>query len=324
MNTTHWVGIDVAKAKFDLVLLPSGNAQRLKHKIFQNTAKGHKACLAWLNALPGTVSVCLEATGHYSEGIAEALYEADIDVSVENPYQIKQYARARLMRSKTDRLDAEVIAHFGQHMPRRGFVPRSETQKRFRELVRVWQTLKAQITQLSGQFESLQIDEARDALDLAVKELTKQAATLEKQLRAMVTDNNTLKQTDTLLRSIKGVGDVCIYTLMAYLPPIEQFHSAKALAAFFGVCPRDTQSGAYSGKTRMSRQGSTVLRKALYMPAISVKTHNTDLQPFIRRLQNKGLAPKAIVGALMRKLVHLIYGILKHQRPFDPNLCCKA
>jgi transposase len=98
---------------------------------------------------------------------------------------------------------------------------------------------------------------------------------------------------------------------------------AKALAAFVGLSPQQKESGTYKGKTHLSKYGCSELRNAFYMPALSAKRYNEHLQPFVKRLEANGLAPKAIVGAVMRKLVHIIYGMLKHGTTFNPRLACQ-
>lgn len=119
------------------------------------------------------------------------------------------------------------------------------------------------------------------------------------------------------------MGKTSAHKILANLPSLDQFGSAKELAAYMGVSPKQCESGKYRGKTRMSKIGSATLRNALYMPALSIKRHNKHLKPFVMRLEKAGLKPKAIVGALMRKLAHIIYGMFKHDQPFNPALACK-
>ena len=104
------------------------------------------------------------------------------------------------------------------------------------------------------------------------------------------------------------------------IPDIDDFEKAKQLAAFIGVSPQQNESGKFKGQTKMSKYGHDSLRKLLYMPALSAKNTNEHLKPFVSRLKNKGMTPKAIVGAVMRKLVYIIFGILKSNKPFNPAL----
>ena len=125
------------------------------------------------------------------------------------------------------------------------------------------------------------------------------------------------------LLDIKGIGLASAHAILAYLPDIHQFGSAKALAAYAGLSPKQRESGTFKGKTCVSKYGSEGLRKSLYMAALSAKRYNEHLRPFVLRLEKNGLKPKAIIVAVMRKLLHIIYGMFKHDRSFDPSLACR-
>lgn len=321
MNEYDFIGIDVAKAKFDLVLLKEEGKK--KTKVFQNNKTGFKDLLTWLNKNTQHARICLEATGAYSEPLAEHLYHAGFCVSVVNPYVIKNYARMVLARNKNDTLDACLIAQYAKAMKPRTFKPRSKAQKTIRELVQLLDTLKEQLVQLKNQQSTLQSAAAKQSFKQLIKRLEKQIASLEEKIERLVNENKAFNKIVEQLTQIKGIGRLSAYKIIAYLPELALFESAKQLAAYIGVTPRQRQSGKFKGKTRMSKFGSSHLRKALYMPALSAKRFNTDLKPFVERLKKKGLPPKAIVGALMRKLVHIIYGMLKHNQPYNPALACK-
>ena len=323
MTQTHFVGIDVAKAKLDVVALLEKKAI---HKVFKNTPVGFKALLEWLKKHTEIPCVCMEATGHYSEGIAEFLHAQQIKVSVINPYQIKQFARMKLARNKNDKADAKLIAEYGKEQIANlnPFKPRTAAQKQLRDYMLIQKTLKEQKVQLSNKADSLHSSEPIKTIQEAIKQLDKQIEDLEVKISAFVNSEAEFKKNAERLIEIEGMGKVSAHKILAHIPNIEQFNSAKELAAYVGVCPRQCESGKYQGKTRMSKIGSAALRNALYMPALSAKRHNKHLKPFVARLEKSGLKPKAIVGALMRKLIHIIYGMFKHDRPFDPALACKA
>ncbi|WP_247739671.1 transposase [Endozoicomonas sp. G2_2] len=124
-----------------------------------------------------------------------------------------------------------------------------------------------------------------------------------------------------LMQSIPGVGNRASAQFLAYIGDVRRFKSAKALAAFVGVTPKQKQSGtSIHGRTMISRAGHTAARKSLYMPGMVAKRHNPVIIAMAKRLEKKGLAPKAIVGASMRKLVHLIYGVIKSGQPFRTEI----
>lgn len=312
----QFVGVDVAKDKFD-VALQVNNSKHLK--CFSNDQKGRQSFLQWLNEHTQNSWVCMEATGHYSELIADFLYQQNIRVSVVNPLQIKSYTRAKLSRNKTDQIDAQIIRDYCEKMQPRTFTPRSPEHKELKDLLNLFDMLKVQYTQLNNQLHTAQSSLAQVAIRKLIKTMEKEIIKVEKKMGAIVKDHSSLNQNMNLMTSIKGVGQQTAFKILAHAPDISCFANAKQFAAYMGITPRSHQSGKFVGKTTISRMGSSRLRKILYMAALSAKRFNQDLQPFIKRLESKGKANKLILCAVMRKLAHLIYGILKNKTSFDPN-----
>lgn len=150
--------------------------------------------------------------------------------------------------------------------------------------------------------------------------LAKEIAELQHTINDHIDGHPELKQDADLIASIPGIGEVTVAKVLAYAGDIRRFANGKALAAFIGVSPRQRQSGSsVKGRTMISRTGHADLRKALYMPGMVALRHNTVLQVFGERMKANGLAPKAVIGAAMRKLVHIIYGVVKSGKPFDAN-----
>ncbi len=181
--------------------------------------------------------------------------------------------------------------------------------------------LKAQLVQLKNQLESTQGRLAEKSLKKIIKELELKIKAVERELADLIKQDKELESKMALITSIKGVGNLTAYKILAQVPNINIFSTAKQFAAYMGVSPKQHQSGKYLGKTTISRIGDGRLRKAIYMAALSAKRYNLALQPFVKRLAENGKSAKSIVCAVMRKLAHLIFGILKHNRPFDPQLC---
>ncbi|WP_131796034.1 IS110 family transposase, partial [Legionella lansingensis] len=161
MSAYEFVGVDIAKDKFDSALEINN---RCKHAVFSNNEQGYKAFLKWLEQYTISPWVCMEATGHYSEGLADFLAEKGIRVSVVNPFQIKSFAKASLARNKNDRIDAKIIAQFGQRMEPRIYQSNSAEQKEIRELTKVLDMLKAQVIQLTNQLHSIRGHAAQKSL----------------------------------------------------------------------------------------------------------------------------------------------------------------
>ncbi len=242
-------------------------------------------------------------------------------MSVVNPLQIKNFARMKLSRNKNDIIDAQIIREYCEVMQPHTFSMRSDEQKELKDLTKLLDTLKEQLVRLKNQLESTQGKLAKKTIQKLIKQLEKEIKSVEAQLKGLVKKNENLIEKMSLITSIKGVGEVTAYKIMAQISDIRHFGSAKQFAAYIGISPKQHQSGKYIGRTTISRIGDSRLRKALYMAAALVaKNHNKALQPFIKRLQEKGKTAKSIICAVMRKLAHLIFGILKSGKPFNAKL----
>jgi transposase len=321
MLTMHPVtlGIDISKATFDVALYRNDSYQ-LGH--FSNDAAGFKKLIKWLKKR-GAVDchVCLEATGRYGQAVALFLHEEEYGVSIVNPARIKAYADSQLKRNKTDPEDAKVIAHFCVTQNPDLWTPPSPEAQELQMLVRRLENLKVMRTQESNRRHaaiSSEVVLANIAAHLAY--LDAQIKQLEQQIKALIDSQPDLKQQRDLLISIKGIGHTTAAKFLAEVPDIQQFDSAAQLAAYAGVTPRRKTSGtSVHSKGHLSKMGNIHLRTALYMPAISAMRWNPIVKSLVERLKNRGKLPMVIIGAVMRKLIHLAYGVLKTGKPFDPN-----
>lgn len=311
------VGVDVAKDKFDIAYFVNN---QYRHKCFSNDKNGRREFVKWLEKNIQLPWICMEATGHYSELIADNLVENNIRVSIVNPLQIKSFARVKLSRNKNDIVDAQIIAEYCEKLQPRTFIPRSSSQKELKDLTKLLDTLKEQLVQFKNQLHSTQGNLAKKSIQKIIKELEKKIKAIEKQLADLVKKDEKLNEKMTLVTSVKGIGDITGYKILAQIPDIHTFSNAKQFAAYMGVSPKQHQSGKFNGRTTISRMGDSRLRKAIYMAALVAKRYNRALQPFVKRLELKGKSPKSIICAVMRKLAHLVFGILKNNRPFDPKL----
>lgn len=319
------LGIDVAKDKLDVVLL---NQATQEHSgVFANDLKGFKQLQHWLNKrVEGELHVCLEATGQYSQAVAEFLYEADYTVSLVNPARIKAFAASRLSRQKTDQTDARLIALFCQSQRPEVWTPPAPEQRALQAMVRHLHDLKAMRQQEHNRLTSgVSAEAVVRALQEHIAFLEAQIADLEQQIHDHLDHYPSLKQQRDLLDTIPGLGDISIATLLGEVPNILAFDSAPQLAAYAGVTPRQFRSGTSVHKrTQISKCGNARLRAALYFPAMVALRHNPVVRAFGERLRASGLPPKAVVVAAIRKLLHLVYGVLKSGRPFDPNYARQA
>lgn len=319
MTQYDFVGVDVAKDKFDIAIDINGH---YRHLVFSNSPKGHKEFYDWLTHHTQTPWVCMEATGHYSVNIADFLVKKGIRVSVVNPFQVKNFARASLVRNKNDSIDAKIIAQFGQRMDPRVYQTTPAEQKEVKDLTKLLDMLKAQLVQLNNQLHSIQGKIAQKALEKMVDKLEKEIAKIEKKIADLVASNESLNEQFKLLTSIKGIGKLTAFHIIALMPDVNSFATAKQFAAYIGITPKQNQSGTFIGKTTISRLGDSRLRKSLYMAALVAKNFNKGLTNFVSRLQQKGKNPKTIICAVMRKLAHIIFGVLKSKQPFNENFAC--
>mgnify|MGYP001033249997 CR=1 FL=1 len=317
MTGFNFIGVDVAKDKFDISFY---NGKRRAHHVFSNNESGFSSLLKKTQSNPLSPWVCMEATGIYSEGLAEYLVGKGVRTSVVNPLQIKYFAKSILSRNKNDKVDSETIAAYVEKQEPEQYKPKTKVQKEMRELLQVIDMLSKQSTECKNKLHAARTSPAKQVLKQMIFSFEKKKQKLMGKVAGLVELDQNIKQAVQLICSIKGVAEGTAYRLLAYLPDIKGFSSAKQLAAYIGVSPRQSESGLHKGETHMSKLGEAHIRKALYMPAMSAKRNNTYLKPFISRLEKNGLKPKAIVGAIMRKLVHLIFGILKSGKAFDPKL----
>lgn len=319
----HAVGIDVSKKKLDVCVAME---RKFKSKVFPNTANGHALLLQWLSErdLAKDAPIVLEATGPYSEAVATTLSESGWYVSVVNPARVKGFGQSQLTRNKTDKADAKLLARFAQRSDLTRWQPPSLAARELRALIDRLQALQDMRQQERNRLEALS-QGVPSSVKAMVEEhigwLTRQIAAIEKDINDHIDGNPDLKNDAELIRSIPGCGMKFAAQFLAYIGDARRFRNAKALAAFIGVTPKQRLSGtSVKGRTRISRAGHTAARKALYMPGLVAKRHNPVIAAMARRLEARGLAPKAIVGASMRRLVHMIYGVLKSGTHFNADI----
>lgn len=311
------IGVDIAKHKFDAAVLKA--AGKYKSKCFTNTPEGFREFLVWLQPF-SPVHVCMEATGIYGDALAIFLADHHVHLSVINPARIAAFAKTELSRSKTDKGDAKLIARFCHE--KKSSLP-------------LWQApspslraLQALVRRLDRLTEMRQMEKNRLAVaDAAVigsiesvlKTLESQIGEVKEAIQKHIDDDPDLKRQSDLLETIPGVGESTSAALLATLGDVKRFENAKQIAAFAGLNPALRESGTLMGRTRISKTGDSLLRKLLFMPALVAWQHNPVIKEFCQRLKSNGKNGKAIVCAVMRKLLHIAYGILKSGMPFDPK-----
>ena len=314
---TFFVGIDVAKAKFDVaVLTPEG---KYRSKAFPNNPVGHQHFVDWLNQHGALEAhICLEATGAYGRGLARFLAQQQLLISVVNPAQIHAFGKTELTRAKTDKADARLIARYCRMHRPAPWVPPAEEIVVLQALVQRLEDLLALQTMENNRLEAA-TGPARESVEAVLQFVHQQIEMLRLQIEIHIDKHPDLKNQQELLSSIPGIGDNTAATLLAFLCPLDRFRSVKQVVAYAGLNPCIRQSGQWAGKTPIAKAGNALLRKALYLPAVVAKRHNPVIAAFCDRLLARGKRPMQVVVAAMRRLLHLAFGVLKSGQPFDPN-----
>lgn len=318
MSAFH-LGIDVAKAKLDCALrLKDG---KIHSKVIANTTEGFEQLQAWLvTQQANDIHICMEATGVYWEEVAQFLASRAFKVSVVNPVQIKAYGISRLTRSKTDTIDAKLIADFCAERQPALWQARSEQEIILRALVLRLEALQTMRIQESNRLEVAR-DAVYDNIQTHLDWLDEQIKQLINSINKHIDQHPNLKQQRDLLDSIPGIGERTTAVILAFYADTSRFDNSRQAAAFAGLDPRQYQSGSsVKGKPRISKVGHAFLRKALYMPAMVTLYKTTWGKQFRERLALAGKPPKLIIIAMMRKLIHVAFGVLKSEKIFDSSL----
>jgi transposase len=322
LKMQKWIGIDVSKAELVVCVLDA--TKGVDKASFGNDAAGLRRLSQYLDKrVAAGTAVCLEATGRYGEAVAADLHERGYRVSVVNPVRIKRYAESQLRRNKTDQLDAAIIADFCRTQEPPVWTPPDPAWVELRALVRLLDDLIAMQVQEKQRLESVTSPTVRAHLADHLAYLHAQIEQITQQIKDHIDQQPDLKRQRDLLNSIPGISHLTSSRLLAEIRDITAFETVGQLVAFVGLNPRLRQSGKYQGQIKISKLGNAALRAALFMPARSAKRHNPLVQALVTRMKAEGHCANAITVAVMRKLLHFVYGVLKSQQPFDPDYLVK-
>jgi len=316
--TTDYLGIDVSKAKLDVALL---RGKQAFSAIFKNTQTGFSALKKWLEKYQSKPHIGMESTGSYGKAAAKFLYASGYPVSVINPMQIKAFARSEMLRVKTDKVDAALIARFCRaHRPRL-WEPLEEALEELQGLTRRLLELKSMKQQEANRLQDPGcFGLVKDSLERSLANLEQEMAKLEQLIKSHLDQNPKLKAQKDLLKTIPGIADATAAMLLSEIGNWERYSSARQLAAHAGLTPRIKQSGSsVRGRGAIFRMGNANLRKALFFPAMVAKKYNPIIQNFCARLAQAGKPKMLVVAAAMRKLLHIVFGVLKGKEGFNPD-----
>jgi transposase len=306
-----YVGIDVSKNQLDIAVRPAGDTWSMPNdvsgitEVVQGLAQLHPAL------------VVLEATGGLQMPLAAALATAGLPLAMVNPRQVRDFARAIGRLAKTDRLDAQVLAHFAEAVrPTPYPLPDAQTQELTALLTRCHQVVEMLTA------EKNRLRSARELVHRRVQDhicwLEQELADLDDDLERTLRKSPLWREKDNLLRSVPGIGRVVSITLLADLPELGTL-SRHQIAALVGVAPLNRDSGRFRGK-RLVWGGRARVRAALYMAALTASRYNPIIKAFYHRLCEAGKARKVALTACMRKLLIILNSMVKHRQTWNPDI----
>jgi transposase len=319
METKVVVGIDISKDSFD-VALPYSEKAAYQHLKFTNTQAGFKKFLRQLTV--GSHCV-MEASGVYYLPLAVYLHQQGMQVSVVNPLTIKRFAQMRLMRAKTDKKDAAIIAEYGKVETPLLWQPRAEHMLQMQQLQALQDNFTAQLTRLTNQlktFQSSGIENkfAHHLLVIEIKHVKKQIALLQQELVRLTQQFH--QDLFTRLQTIKGIGKRAAMTLILITDGFRRFDNSKQLCAYVGLSPRIFESGtSVKGKARICKMGMSRMRKLLYLCAMRARSCNKACKEMFERLKERGKNGKLALIAIANKLLRQAFAIGKSQMSYTES-----
>lgn len=320
----YQLGIDVSKKTLDICLMREGVRGRLKTKKIKNDFKAVHIITEWLehhNCALSDAHVIMEATGVYHELLATGLYLAGVKVSLANPHRTREFARGMDILTKTDKVDAWMLACYGALKQPEAWTPPTEEIRHLSALLKRRDLLVSDATREKNRLEKYRATQTPEAIIISAESmltrLNDELTKIELMLKQHIEKHIFLKEDYELLTSIKSVGPQLGLNMLVILRS-HDFRSAEQVAAFLGVAPVEKRSGtSVKGRSRMSKIGPPEIRAKLYLAALCGLRFNIALKSMYERLCLNGKAKMVAIGALMRKLIHWCFGVLKSRRKFD-------
>lgn len=326
-----YLGMDVAKAKLDCCLLLDEASGKRKTKVVSNTKSGIVDLLVWVakqNISPEALHVVMEGTGVYHEQAALTLSDTGVTVSIVNPAQVKDFGRGLAVRTKTDGVDSFVLARYGALLKPKTWVPPAPEARILQVLlarrVAIAQDLQRERNRQEKADATDTPDRVQKSLADSIEFLVKQLAELQQDIDQHIDRHPGLRNDLALLQSIPAVGPQVGGNMLSVMHS-HNFNSAEQLAAYLGLVPVERQSGSsVLGRAKLSKAGPARIRAVLYMAAIVATRCNPHVKALYERLLARGKSKMSALGAAMRKLVHLCFGVIKTQQPYEHDYAKKA
>ncbi|MHC2045557.1 IS110 family RNA-guided transposase [Klebsiella pneumoniae] len=320
----YQLGIDVSKKTLDICLMLEGVRCRLKTKKVKNDFKAVHIITEWLEHHNCTISdthIIMEPTGVYHELLATGLHLAGGKVSLANPHRTREFARGMDILTKTDKVDAWMLACYGALKQPEAWAPPAEEIRHLSALLKRRDILVSDAIREKNRLEKYRATHTPEAIIISAENmlarLNDELAKIELMLKQHVESHLCLKKDYELLTSIKSVGPQLGLNMLVIIRS-HDFRCAEQVAAFLGVAPVEKRSGtSVRGRSRMSKIGPPEIRAKLYLAALCGLRFNKAMKTMYERLCLIGKAKMVAIGALMRKLIHWCFGVLKSGRKFD-------
>lgn len=305
------VGIDIAKDHLDIHVLPEAIERQ-----FANDAKGLRELMAWLGPLAPS-RIVFEATGAYHRRLERMLGTKGLPLVKVNPQHTRSFARAAGRLSKTDRIDAAMLARFGALMAPEIRPIRSKALDALSELITARHALVKVRTATTNRAKNLTIPLLKRQVDQQLRQLATQIKAIDDQCRKLIAATPDLQSRFDILISVPGLGEATAFAIITDIPELATL-SNKQAASLAGLAPVDRQSGQWRGKSFI-QGGRARLRKALYMPALVAIRFNKPLKEKYHSLRQLGKPAKVAITAIMRKLIVLANVLIKDGRKWSPD-----
>lgn len=322
MNPISEVGIDIADASFEAKKRVNGKKFARQ---FDNTPAGHRQAIRWILKGAQGARVCLEATGVYHLQLALALARTSgIELMVLNPKAARRFAEAQLIRAKTDKVDADGLLEYLARMPFRAWMPPAEEvlelQSLAHRLAQLGKEKKREQARLhAAQRAGRHTRRVQDDIRAHVEFLAQREKTIEREAVALMQRHVTLSEDLRLVDTAPGFAARSAVKLLAELEVLPRHLAASQWVAQAGIDAQPKDSGDKTGPRQISKQGNSRIRAALFYPAMSASQHDPNVKAYYQSLIARGKKPMQALVAVMRKLLHAIWGMLHHRQPWDGN-----
>ncbi len=327
---SHVIGIDISKEQLDCAYLRNKEQKKAKRKACTNKVRGFNSLVEWSEKTTGVriqeQSFLVEPTGIYHEKLVDYLYSLGATVYLANPGRVRKFAEGIGILSKNDIIDADVLARYGLMATKLiAWKPAPKEIKELESLLNRLGALEKELRREKNRQEKMnECLEAhpleRKSIRKSVKRLDKEIKLFQKHIREHINEVKSIKKAFELLITIPGIGEKTAWIVLVILRT-KDFKSASEVASYVGLNPIEKRSGKTEyRRPKLSKAGNSNWRQALYFPAMVAARCNPDVQALYERLLANGKTKMCALGAAMRKLIHICFGVLKHQQAYQVQM----